>query len=84
LILETIDEISTLQPLVLNQVQRLGATNVVSLTWTNTGTLFLLENTEAWPDGWSTVTNLWRTNGNWVSTQITNTSPAQFFRLRGL
>lgn len=70
--------------LVLGGWQTLGVTNVLSLTWSNNGAAYLLESSGALTGGWSTVSTPWATNGNWVGTQVTNDSPAQFFRLRGL
>ena len=70
--------------LVFGGLQTLAGTNVVSLTWTNNGAACVLESSDALTGGWSTVSTPWATNGNWVGTQVTNNSSAQFFRLRGL
>lgn len=70
--------------LVLGGMQTVNGTNIASLTWTNNGVACVLESSDALTGGWSTVSTPWATNGNWVGTQVTNNSSAQFFRLRGL
>jgi hypothetical protein len=55
----------------------------LALTWTNNGSHCLLESASAVMGGWSTVVSPWTTNGGWVSTSVSNSSPAQFYRLRG-
>ena len=71
-------------PLVFGGFQRLNGTNVASLTWTNNGAACVLESSSTLTGGWSAVSTSCVTNGNWVVTQITNNSAAQFFRLHGL
>jgi len=70
--------------LVFGGLQTLAGTNVVSLTWTNSGAACVLESSDALTGDWSTVSTPCVTNGNWVGTQVTNNSSTQFFRLRGL
>jgi hypothetical protein len=73
-----------LPALVLGGWQSFGGTNVMSLTWTNSGVACVLESSGVVTGGWSTVSTPWATNGNWVGIQVTNNNSAQFFRLRGL
>lgn len=62
--------------------QQVNAENVLWLTWNKTGGAFLLEGAGALTGGWSQVMTPWITNGNWVSATVTNSAPAQFYRLR--
>jgi len=62
--------------------QQSGVTNVMSLTWTNDGTQWVLEESAALSGGWSEVSSPRTTNANWVCTSVTNNAAAQFFRLR--
>ncbi|MCX6907434.1 MAG: hypothetical protein NTY01_05270 [Verrucomicrobia bacterium] len=52
------------------------------LTWTNNGSRCMLQNAGMVTGSWSTVSTPWTTNAGWVSTFVTNASPAQFYRLR--
>jgi hypothetical protein len=52
------------------------------LTWTNNGGQCVLASAGAVTGGWSTVSSPWTTNSGWVSTVVTNSSPAQFYRLQ--
>ena len=64
--------------------QAVGASNMISLTWSNNGVACVLEGSGTVTGGWSTVPAAWTTNGNWINTKVTNTAPIQFFRLHGL
>ena len=68
-------------PLLLAAQQSAGS-EVVHLTWPNNGSACVLESAGAVTGGWSTVSTPWTTNAGWVSTFVTNPSPAQFYRLR--
>ncbi len=57
---------------------------VNSLTWTNNGSIVELEAASNLAGPWNLVTSPWTTNANWIVTLVTNTVPAQFFRLHGL
>jgi hypothetical protein len=69
-------------PLLVADAQRSAGAEVLNLTWTNNGSMRLLESAGALTGGWSTVSTRWTTNAGWVSTSVTNSSPAQFYRLR--
>ncbi len=73
---------STPPPLRVANAQRSAGAEVLHLTWTNNGSMCLLESVGALTGGWSTVSTPWTTNAGWVSTAVTNPSPAQFYRLR--
>ena len=68
-------------PLVLAGHQSTADGHVLSFSWTNSAAC-VLESSASLASGWSTVTAPCVTNANWVSMQVTNTSSAQFFRLR--
>ncbi len=68
---------------VLTTQQAAGAT-VTSLTWTNNGSIVELEAASTLAGPWKPVTPPRTTNANWIVTMVTNTVPAQFFRLHGL
>lgn len=68
-------------PLVLAGHQFTADGHVLSFSWTNSA-VCVLESSASLASGWSTVTAPCVTNANWVSMQVTNTSSAQFFRLR--
>ena len=69
-------------PLVVNSSQFQGGTNRTTLTWTNNLVPVLLESSGQVTGVWNTVTGPRTTNLNWVLTTVTNSAPAQFFRLR--
>jgi len=64
--------------------QLAGNATVTSLTWTNNGSLVELEAANTLAGPWNPVTPPRTTNANWIVTLVTNTVPAQFFRLHGL
>jgi hypothetical protein len=70
--------------LALGGLLTMNGTNVASLTWSNNGAACVLESSSTLVGGWISVSTPFVTNGNWVVTQLTNNSAAQFFRLRGL
>ncbi len=69
-------------PLVIAGASKVGAWQQLQLTWTNNGVSCLLQGAGAITGGWNTVSTPWVTNANWVSTTVSNSSPAQFYRLR--
>ena len=69
-------------PLVVAGAQWSAGIQQLNLKWTNTGNPFVLESSDTLTGGWSTLTTPWTTNANWVSTTATNSSAAQFYRLR--
>ncbi len=73
---------STPPPLLVASAQRSAGSQVLHLTWTNNGSMCLLENAAALTGGWNTVSTPWITNAGWVSTFVTNSSLTQFYRLR--
>lgn len=68
--------------LTITNAHALGGFTVVTLTWTNLGGLLVLENSGILPGAWSTVSSTRTTNANRVSTTVTNTAPAQYYRLK--
>ena len=72
---------STPPPLLVAGAQHSAGSQVLHLTWTNNGSICVLESAGALTAGWSTVPTPWTTNAGWVSTSVTNFSPAQFYRL---
>jgi hypothetical protein len=60
----------------------LAGSEVLHLTWTNNGSLALLESAGALTGSWGTVSTPWTTNSGWVNTSVTNASSVQFYRLR--
>lgn len=68
--------------LLLAGVRRLAGSAALDLTWTNNGSICVLESAGTLTGDWNTVSNPWTTNANWVSTAVTNSSSAQFYRLR--
>jgi len=54
----------------------------LNLTWTNNGSQCVLKSAGAVTGGWNTVSTPWTTNSGWVSTVVTNSSSAQFYRLQ--
>jgi len=69
-------------PLRVASAERSAGSELLHLTWTNNGSACVLESAAALTGGWSTVSTPWTTNAGWVSTAVTNPSPAQFYRLR--
>lgn len=69
-------------PLRIEDAQRLTEAELVHLTWTNNGSICLLESAGSLTSGWNTVSTPWTTNAGLVSTLVTNPSPSQFYRLR--
>ena len=69
-------------PLVVASAQRLAGSVSLQLTWTNNRSQCVLQNAGSATGSWSTVSTPWATNAGWVSTFVTNPSPAQFYRLR--
>lgn len=70
--------------LYLAGVQSIGATQVVTLNWTNNAVLSILESRGALGSAWGVASGLLATNANWYSATTTNLDPVRFFRLRGL
>ena len=68
-------------PLVVAAVQQLDGANVLTLMWTNNGSQVVLQSSRTLPGVWSTVSSPWSTNANWISTTVTNSASAQFYRL---
>ena len=69
-------------PLLLAGAQPSAGVVSLNLTWTNNGSQCVLESAGALTGGWSTVPTPWTTNSGWVSTVVTNSSSAQFYRLQ--
>ena len=59
-----------------------GAKEVLHLTLTNNGSMFQLQSAGTLTGSWSNVSTSWTTNAGWISTSVTNSSPAQFYRLQ--
>jgi hypothetical protein len=68
--------------LLVASAQRSGSSEVVKLTWTNNGSVSVLESAGALSGSWGAISTPWTTNAGWVSTAVTNTSSVQFYRLR--
>ena len=60
-----------------------GGIKVLMLVWTNNGVRCVLESSGTLGSSWGAALGIQTTNENRVSTTITNTGHAQFFRLRG-
>src|SRR5262249_45034918 len=69
-------------PLAIAGAHLIGSSEVITLTWTNTGATVILEGTATFPGTWSTVNTPRTTNSNFVVTTVTNSAAAQFYRLR--
>jgi hypothetical protein len=61
--------------------QSTGGGTSLQLTWTNNGSQYVVQGAGSVTGSWSTVFTPWTTNAGWISTFITNSSPAQFYRL---
>jgi len=68
--------------LVVAASQRSSGFQFLNLTWTNNGSLCVLESAGAVTGSWSPVFSPWNTNAGWVSTTVSNSSATQFYRLR--
>jgi hypothetical protein len=68
--------------LLISGAQGSAATQVLHLAWTNNGSMFQLQSAGALTGGWNTVSAPWTTNAGRVNTSVTNSSPAQFYRLQ--
>ncbi|MBI3870595.1 MAG: hypothetical protein HY299_18865 [Verrucomicrobia bacterium] len=69
-------------PLLIAGANLSAGSEVLHLTWTNNGSLSLLESAGALTGSWGTVSTPWTIDSGWVSASVTNASPAQFYRLR--
>ena len=69
-------------PLIVAGAQWVSGFVSLQLTWTNNGSQCALQKAGVVTGGWSDVSTPWTTNAGWVSTFVTNASPAQFYRLR--
>jgi hypothetical protein len=68
-------------PLRIAGAQKSAGLVSLNLTWTNNGSQCLVASAGALTGGWNTVSTPWTTNSGWVSTIVTNSSTAQFYRL---
>jgi len=76
--------IQLLPPLLkVEGVQGQGSSKIITLSWTNNGSQCVLEYNDSIGSGWQTVPQTPTTDGNMLSTGVTNAGPAGFFRLRG-
>jgi len=73
---------STPPTLRVSGAQFAAQANVLHLTFKDSGSMFQLQSAGTLMGGWSTVFTPWTTNAGWVSTSVTNSSPAQFYRLQ--
>ncbi len=61
--------------------RRAAGSEVLNLSWTNNGSICVLESAGALAGSWSTISTPWTTNAGLVSSIVTNTSLVQFYRL---
>ncbi len=66
----------------VTDAQRVSGSEVLHLAWKTCPTLYVLERAGTVTGTWNTVSSLCVTNGDVISTAVTNPSSAQFYRLR--
>jgi hypothetical protein len=70
-------------PLVVAGAQWAAGFEFLHLRWTNNGSSCVMESAGAVTGAWGAIVTPWITNAGWISTTVSNSSPAQFYRLRG-
>lgn len=68
--------------LVVAEAHQEALSEVMTLTWTNNGSWCVLQSAVAVTGPWAQETTTWSTNANWISTQVTSTNSAHFYRLK--
>ncbi len=68
--------------LLVQEAHREPLSQVMTLSWTNNGSWCVLESAAAVNGPWEQETTIWSTNANWISTQVTSTNSAHYYRLK--